>query len=187
LESLAPDAFMSKWMFDRVPHVFGGDIGQYNAWRQALARNLDVAYCELLVIGSAATGRSLSPHKNLSLFSANSDIDVAIVSARYFEEGWRWMRELGATRYQLPSPAQHWVKEHERRLVYWGMIASDQLLPHLPFGPRWLVPMSAAANNDRIENRDINIRIYRDFAALEGSLLYSIKRVRQRLASPYSD
>lgn len=133
LRELKPAEFITRWFDETPPYLFGASRGSYLLRRSRLAADLGVSWFDVVLVGSAAVGHSLSPYKNFKPFSDDSDIDVATMSPYYFDLAWRWMRRLGAERYGLPPAAQQWVKEHEKRLVYWGAIATDQLLQYLCF------------------------------------------------------
>jgi hypothetical protein len=112
------------------PALFGSDQPRHIAWKGDLADQIGVWTFDIALVGSAAVGVSLSPAKNFSLFHPESDVDVAVVSSHYFDVAWRWLRRLGAERYQMPRTAQDWIKEHENRLVYCGSVATEQLLAY---------------------------------------------------------
>jgi hypothetical protein len=187
LLSLKPPEFVGRWFVEKTPHLFAGDQAAHVAWRRTLADTLGVSLFDLVIVGSAALGKSLNPAHPFALFSDDSDIDVAVVSDHYFDLAWRWMRRLGADRYRLPQTAQNWVKEHESRLVYWGSIATDQLLPHLPFGPDWVPKLAELAAQPPVNGREINVRLYRDHASLEAYLTRSVRKLRAILDSTEDD
>jgi hypothetical protein len=98
LRNLSAEDFTSRQLLDRVPWLFS-DRPQYIGWKAALAADLEVDPYMLVVVGSAAVGFSLSPWKRFSEFGPNSDIDVAVVSTRHFDDAWRWLRDLGPTKF----------------------------------------------------------------------------------------
>lgn len=175
---LKPQDFLIRWFLKKPPYIFGEDNSAHNVWKKIIAEELGVSLFDLMIVGSAAVGRSLNPAKNLAAFTQDSDIDIAVVSAHYFDLSWRWMRRLGSDRYRLPKPAQDWIKEHEARLVYWGAIATDQLLQYMPFGPTWVQKIAAYSNRAPADGREINLRLYRDHESLEAYLTRSIRKTR---------
>ena len=184
LRELQAAVFITRWFDEATPHVFGASRAGYLQWKSRIATELGVSWLDVVLVGSAAVGYSLSPYKKFKPFSADSDIDVAIMSPHYFDLAWRWMRRLGAERYRLPQSAQEWVKEHEKRLVYWGAIATDQLLQYMPFGPDWVQKLAKLAQESPADGRTINVRLYRDHSSLESYLLDSVRKLRSTLASP---
>jgi hypothetical protein len=184
LRDLKATVFITRWFDEATPHLFGASRAAYLEWKSRLAADLGVSWFDVVLVGSAAVGCSLSPYKKFRPFSMDSDIDVAIMSPYYFDLAWRWMRRLGAERYRLPQPAQEWIKEHERRLVYWGAIATDQLLQYLPFGPDWVKKLATLTKEAPADGRTINVRLYRDHSSLESYLLDSVRKLRSTLESP---
>jgi hypothetical protein len=68
-------------------------------------------------------------------------------------------------------------------LVYYGAIATDKLLPYMPFGPAWVQATASLAAAVPISGREVNIRLYRDNESLAGYQTHSITKLRDRLLS----
>ena len=73
------------------------------------------------------------------------------------------------------------MKHHQDHYIYWGTIATDKLLSCMPFGREWLVALSAMSGRNPTYGRDINVRLYRDFASLRSYQLLGFKRAREQL------
>lgn len=155
-----------KWVIDRTPHVFAGDQTEYVIWKSKLAGKLGVDGRAITLIGSASVGFSLSPEKNFREFNDQSDIDIAIVSAHYFELAWHYIRNLGAEIHGLNPRQKASLTDHRSRLIYWGTFDTKYLLPKLPFGKQWFKAFEEMTAIDPTRDRDINARIYRDFESL---------------------
>lgn len=160
------DLLVSLSLLDSPPFVFGGDWKQFSEWKRDLSRDLDVDPHAVVLVGSAAVGVSLNPVKGFKEFNTTSDIDVAVVSPIHFEQAWWYLRTLGAGYFRLPPPVRTVVDTHRFNYVYWGTIATDRLLPWLPFGAQWLSAASKASARDPISDRAVNFRLYRDPSAL---------------------
>lgn len=182
LATLTPALFSSKWVIERVPHVFDGDAEKFRGWKHSLCEELKVDPACLLVVGSATVGISLSPYKNLKAFADTSDVDIAVVSTYYFDIVWRWLRNLGAERYALPPDVQHSIREHRERLVYWGIVATDKLLAYTPLGPSWVPALAKVMKEGKTAGRDVKIRLYRDFEALRAYQVNTIRELNRKLA-----
>ena len=65
-----------------IPYVFERRENDYFDFRANIAKQFDIGFHEVFIVGSAKLG--FSYHKN-SVFSLNSDIDVVIVNERLFE------------------------------------------------------------------------------------------------------
>lgn len=174
--------FLSKWMLERnTPYLFDSDHLSYLNWKAQLALRLGIDPCSILFIGTASIGISLNPNKNLKAFDAESDIDIAVISPWHFEESWRFLRSLGATRFQYSILQQASIKAHVTNYIYWGTIATDKILPILPFGKVWQLALNDMSKIPPTVGRTINLRIYKDFEALRGYHAHNLSRMREEL------
>jgi hypothetical protein len=184
LVTIDPSIFVSKWILERVPFVFEGKgLEGYISWRKLLADRIRVDPCAMVVTGSAGVGVSLNPTNNFTLFDEKekpSDIDVAIVSGFHFEIAWRHLRNMGSERYKLGKLALQSFDDHKHRLIYDGMIATDKIIQHLPFGREWTIALAEMAKIDPTEGREVNARIYRDFECLRTYHVRNTKRLREK-------
>jgi hypothetical protein len=136
------------------------------------------------MIGSAAVGVSLSPAKNLRPFDSDSDVDIAVVSQRHFDIAWRHLRSLGSAQLSMPAPVREAIKDHKKHYVYLGVIATDQILVHLPFGPEWQQHLADMAKEAPTDGRAINVRLYHDSDALRFYHVEGLLKIRnERLES----
>lgn len=159
--------FTSLHILDRVPAAFE-TREQYAKWRTTVGRGLEVDPLSLVIVGSAAVGLSLSPgEKYLRPFQPQSDIDLAVISPRHFDESWRWLRSLGPLQKLKDKSFQGQMQSwHRRSLIFDGTIAAERLLAHLSFGPAWATTLGRAGKMDPTRDRDVKARIYRDFESL---------------------
>ena len=181
LRDLSADDFASRQLLDRVPWLFS-DRSQYIAWKAALAADLEVDPYMLVVVGSAAVGFSLSPSKDFSEFRPNSDIDVAVVSMRHFDDAWRWLRDLGPITLLSRSEREMFMR-HRTSLVFDGAIATDKLLRRLSFGPKWSSGLGQARTRQPTVGHSVKVRVYRDFESLREYHVRNINVLKLRLNS----
>ena len=187
LKNLEPDEFASRYLLDRVPWLFI-DRHQYIDWKTSLAAELDVDPFMLIVVGSAGLGFSLSPLKGFSEFGARSDIDVAIVSQRHFDDAWRWLRGLRAEDpLQMDKLERDMLRRHRNTLVFDGAIATERLLPKLPFASKWKSALGHAGTREPTIGRDVKARIYRDFESLRTYHVTNIKEWKLKLLAEDSE
>lgn len=168
LVHLDPSIFVSKWILERIPHIFGADQLRYNEWRRILAGGIGVDPCAIVLTGSSSVGISLNPAKDFKEFDGYSDIDVAVISSYHFEVAWRRLRNLGTEYTRLGVVARRTVYEHRNKYIYFGTIATDKILGHLPFGREWQTGLSKMTAINPTEGRRITARLYRDFDSLRG-------------------
>lgn len=172
---------VTRRLFESVPHIFEGDEARWWQWKADLADGLDVDAHSVLLVGSASVGVSLNPDKNAKPFDETSDIDVAVISTRYFENAWHTLRSLGARLHGLPRAAQIDIKQHAPFYVFWGGIATDRILPHLEFGPQWVHALEQMKHRSPTKDRQIGVRLYRDISSLRSYQLRSVRKVRRMM------
>jgi hypothetical protein len=181
LRTLAPDVFASQYIFEATPHVFGGDFPGYVRWKTEIGGRLDIDPRAICLVGSAVVGISLNPNKGLKPFDESSDVDVAVVSNRYFELAWHHLRKLRIQKLEMPAESLSALKAHRERFIFDGTIATDSILPFLPFAITWVPALSDMAGIPPTEGREINARIDRDFESLGEYQLRSVIRARAAL------
>jgi hypothetical protein len=178
LKSKTPQAFIEHYLYDRIPNIFGGDRQSFINWRRTLSEKIEVDQACITIVGSAATGISLSPYKNFKAFDNRSDIDVAVVSPHHFSLGWRYLRMNGLRRLRVDQRTRIAWDEHVNKYIYWGTIATDKLLGVLPYGKAWLSATSALSLIDPTVGRDIKLRVYSDYDSLRAYQLQGIRTLR---------
>lgn len=177
-----PISFLvSKWIIDRIPFVFEDNLESYIEWKEDLANELGIDSKAMIFVGSSGCGFSLNPRKNYKDFDNESDIDIAMISQFYFDTAWHHLRNLGTKRYSLNPRQQIAVNEHVTRFIYWGTIATDTILEILPFGKTWIIALEKAKAKKPIDNRDIKIRLYRDFESLRAYQKMNFEKLRGEL------
>lgn len=173
LLTLAPSIFATKWYFDTIPFVFENQYDDYISWRHELADKLNIDPSDIIITGSANLGISLNPYKNFKVFNQQSDIDICIFSEYYFSVAWHDLLNLSfkGQNYKMINA----IKDHTSRLIYWGTIATEQILPVLSFGSQWGRIIPQMSKYQALEDYDIHFRIYRDRQSFRRYLLTSIE------------
>jgi hypothetical protein len=179
---LTPDGCATKWVFEAAPFIFKNfEPAVFWQWKSELAKGLDVDPKNLLITGSASVGISLNPSKSMKDFDLQSDIDVAVISTYHFDSAWRALRSLGTQRFKLTQAQQYALESHIKKYIYWGTIATDRILPILPFAGEWLGAFSEMAAVSPTIDRKINARIYRDFASLRAYMNLTFRNLRDSI------
>lgn len=167
-----PAESASLVVLDRLPFAFPSKQS-FLAWRDDLASGFGVDGKDVSLVGSAATGRSLSTRskdgKRYGLFRPKSDIDIAAVSPYHFEVAWRWFRTTNPLFLTgLDGEGKRLFERHGENYVFNGMIAADYFLSYLPFGSSWAEAMQRSQRLLPLDltGRLMKVRIYRDFASL---------------------
>ena len=179
------ERLLSQRIFECIPYVFPNSAS-YLDWKLHAARLLEVEPCSIYVVGSACTLVSFSPDKRMKLFDEGpkSDIDVAVISNYHFEIAWRALRQVGTDQYKLDEAGQKALAEHKNTHVYWGMFATEKILPALPFGVGWTAASIELAKLPPTEGRDIKFRVYRDAFSLVGYHLNGLGKLREQALTP---
>ena len=85
---------VSKWVIERIPFIFNGDLKQYIEWKEKLSIAIGVDSKAIVFTGSSSVGYSLNPEKGLKAFDDTSDVDLAIISTHYFDISWFFLRNM---------------------------------------------------------------------------------------------
>lgn len=171
----------SKWIIDRIPFVFTEDRELYIQWKEKLSEIIEVDSKAMVFTGSSTCGFSLNPNKNYKLFDHESDIDIAIISQHYFDVSWHYLRNLKSELTSFTPKQRNSIKEHVNRLIYWGTIATDQILEILPFGKKWSLGLIKMGNEPPFEGRVVNIRIYKDLESLRFYQTQGLNKLKNEL------
>lgn len=154
----------SKWIFERIPYVFGEDYSSFINTKLVISKAIGVDPCSIFFVGSSSVGFSLNPAKGLKPFDEESDIDIAIVSHYYFDVAWRTIQDVDYSKITFSIQAA--ITEHRERLIYWEIIALDKILGIMPFGKNWMRVLEELKESPLFHNRKISFRLYRNHEAL---------------------
>lgn len=176
--------FAARRLFDTVPFIFQHPP-DCTHWKVGVAELLAVDPCSVFIIGSACSCVSFNPNKNLKVFDEGklSDIDIAVISHFHFELAWRRLREIGAGKYKLDGSGQASLAEHREHHVYWGMFATEKILPVLPFAKEWIHASVEISKKPPMEGREVKFRLYRDSYSFVAYHLNGLKTLRNQLTA----
>ncbi|WP_298019952.1 hypothetical protein [uncultured Dysosmobacter sp.] len=179
LESLPTSFFITKWILEHTPYIFDTQETEYIRWREGIAQKLRIDPADILITGSASLGFSLNPNKNFKAFNEKSDVDVSIISHHYFDVAWHDL--IYTSRTIIQPKMREALDDHRKRLIYWGTIATDKILPLLSFGTEWDNIIKQSKSYPLLENRNINFRIYKDKLAVRNYLAISVDNRKNAL------
>ncbi|TIV73008.1 MAG: hypothetical protein E5V89_02370 [Mesorhizobium sp.] len=77
--------FAALWLSEGVPFAFQTVPAIFQIARENLAQHLSIPFRDVSMTGSGRIGYSMSPAKFGAVYSSNSDVDLFIVSERWFE------------------------------------------------------------------------------------------------------
>lgn len=171
-----------KYIIHGIPYVFKDRPNQYYDFREQIASHWHVGFQEVLILGSAKLGYSY--HKN-SVFSYESDIDVAIVNQSLFESFYLEIRNF---QYRIESGLEtltfHEKTEYNRFLSYMikGWMRPD-ILPVKITGElskdEWFNYFrSISYSNNLAGNYKVSAGLFKSFGYMEYYYTNSIKKLK---------
>ncbi len=176
-----PSILFSRWILNKIPIIFDGDVELFIQWKEQFSKLIKVDSQAILFTGSCCNGFSFSPFKNFRDFDENSDIDIAVISDYFFDTCWFEIRNYGNKYHDLKTYQQQSFEDHRTKFIYWGTIATDKLLPIFSFGKDWVLALEKMSTLDPTINRQINIRIYKNFESLREYYIDGFKKLQRNL------
>jgi hypothetical protein len=175
--------FVDVELLNRRPWIFGADA-EHNAWCMSVAAVLEIDKNNIHIVGSAATGYSLSPLKpgrpfrKLGSSPRASDIDLAITSKGLFEEAWNTIVSFDR-RHGLRIAKDE--REKMRTDVYWGLVGQKSLPANTDSARRILTAVSIATQVPPIRGHVVRCRIYRRREDLKAYHINSLRQLKAEL------
>ena len=173
------DKLISHQLFGRTPAIFGDDQAAWIDWKAELAAGLEVDPLSIFIVGSAALGFSPSIGKDMHLFQSSSDIDVAVISPHHFDLAWHELRSFDRSRF--PATTCETLSKHDLKYIYWGTVATDEVLMCFDFGKKWSARLDKMRDRPPTVDRDVNVRLYRDPASLRTYQIKGLLEARSEL------
>lgn len=140
------DDFIDQYILGGIPAVFENDQAKYDRFRKRVAVKFGVRPEDIVIVGSARLGFS---YRKQTVFSLESDVDVAIVSEELFDEysriicrynhdviryvvalsGVEWSRYLAFLKYFAagwlrPDKGATIMRQHPRASDWWRYFKS---------------------------------------------------------------
>lgn len=167
------------------PFVFLNREADYYKFKKRICSKYEINHTEVFIVGSAKLG--FSPLKN-TIFSLDSDIDVAIVAPGL----WETVFELGlALEYKIRASQvsfhrDQWEKYHSYlRYGAIGWVRPD-LIPHKGpmrnFKQEWFDFFTSLSNdNSEVGNYKVSAGLFKSQSHLEKYSIDSLKKTKQQL------
>lgn len=185
LDAYSEAEFVDNQLLLRRPWIFETD-DIYDTWRRSVAATLGIVSENVRIVGSAATGFSLSPLKpgrpfrrTSSLDRAPSDIDVAVIDPSLFDLSWNTIvlfdrrRSLGGT-----DEGRNRIRVN----VYWGLVGQRDLPWNTEPARVLLQAMVTAQRSAPIRGHQVRGRIYRRIEDLRAYHISSLRQLRAQLS-----
>ena len=178
----AMDELVNTALFEGIPPAFENRIESFERLKDTVALGLDVDRESVTVVGSARTGFSLDPERFPTVFRAESDIDVLIVSERLFDESWL---DILTQRYVTPSRLRRMKKyldEHRNGgYIYRGWIWPDRITSALAIGSAWFDLFRRLPSETGVLEHAFHGRLYRTWDHARHYHSSSLRRLRDML------
>lgn len=119
------DRALNKFLLFGIPYLFRDDVDKFFELKEDIARYFGVCQTQIYMVGSAKFGFSISPLKRYKYFGDDSDIDIAVIDEKTFNDFWR---KLYNYNINLISRTEAEQKEYEIFLDYFfrGWIRPDK-------------------------------------------------------------
>lgn len=143
--------------------------------RSEVAKNFRLHPNEVLVVGSAKLGFSLSPRHLYREFCDDSDIDVAIVSSTLFDKYWNHV-------FSFKKKNPYWNENKFVNYLFKGWIRPDRLPPSESFSLRkdWWDFFQRMTSSGRYGNYNIRGALYQSFFFLENYQKISVQKCKKK-------
>jgi hypothetical protein len=182
--------FCRKHVLHGTPHVFENRENDFYEFRSRIAQRFEISFHEVIITGSAHLG--FSPHKN-TLFSLDSDIDVALVSEKLFEEfieiARSYQMQLRGARRSITVKEQQMYHEFLEYTVL-GWIRPDKLPTSFQVNSTkdgWFdFFKSISYDRSEVGNYKVAGGVFRSYRHLELYTISGIQGVRETLTLPNS-
>jgi len=160
LRSDGVDACVERVFGDDPPFAFDKAPSQFDDMKSRIWDGLGVRGDDVTLVGSGRFGFSLDPTRWGAPFSADSDLDIVIVSDSLYHRAWA---DLGRNwnRAQLIGPqAVKSVQWHRRDLVFFGRMVPDELLGIVSVGPRWFDVFAGMGAVPLLARREVRAQLW---------------------------
>lgn len=119
------DRALNKFLLFGIPFLFRNDVDKFFELKEDIAEYFGVCQTQIYMVGSAKFGFSISPSKRYKYFADDSDIDIAVIDEKTFNDFWR---RLYSYNINLKSRTEQEQKEYESFLEYFfrGWIRPDK-------------------------------------------------------------
>ncbi|WP_295792051.1 hypothetical protein [Mucilaginibacter sp.] len=147
---------------------------EYEALKLNISTHFKIAKDQVMIIGSAKLGFSLSPKKLFRRFNDSSDIDVVIVSSELFDSVWKNV-------YNLVQQKVLWETfDSFKDYLFIGWIRPDLLPPSNQFelANDWWEYFRELTSSGLFGSYKISGALYKDWEFLEGYHLNNIEKLK---------
>lgn len=175
-----------NWYFREILNIPNEKILEtIDLFKLIVSKSMNISFNNIVMVGSAKLGYSLSPNKALKKFEVEddgkSDIDIAVISPQLFDIYWKFFREsYDVTKTNLYG--------YISRQIYRGYISERNLLEIDKCRIDWLDKSKEVRKKLKSEmyfKHEINFRIYRDWNDMMEYHIQSIEELKRKERNSY--
>jgi len=186
------DEVLQEYVLSGEPYAFRGQASALTNLRTHLSKALAVDHTNIVIVGSAQIGFSLSPDNFPRRFSDLSDIDVAVVDERLFDVVWHTLLQWHYPRRRtLPRGDWAWSTARRKEL-YWGWFVPNQirfsglsfpaaLKPLRDCSTLWFNTFQSLTSYPEFSKRQVNGRLYRTWEHVRMYHAEGLRQIREIL------
>lgn len=185
--NLDPNIVVQKYLLDGSCYFFDlMENSEEFLFKKGIADSLNVHIRDIAVVGSGKLGFSIKPYKNVlefypfKKFDENkiSDIDIAIVSSRLFDNQLMKMYKY-TSQYTNHG---NWNEKTDRKSFAYYMLKGWLKPDYIPKGYKISIEIQKVISDFKMKyGRDINIGIYKSWYFFEAYHINNIKNINLNL------
>lgn len=168
-----PFLLAEKWIQTAKPHAFV-DMDTYGSFTQIIKS--DWPESELIQVAGSGNWRySLNPKNPFREFNSKSDIDVIVISSKYFNDTWQELRQLHRRRwYQWGASTRSQVMRTGQN-IYCGFM-TPKYIPDTSNRKRFdFLKKCNTYSTSLVDYREVNLMF---FKSIEDTIDYYIRSIR---------
>ncbi|WP_155299120.1 hypothetical protein [Deinococcus kurensis] len=124
------DRFLDEHILCRQSHIFSLNPAGENLFFQHISQSLNVDPANIIIVGSAKTGISMSPSKFGRQFLPESDIDVIVISPSIYDDFWLTIAEFAYPHKSVIDSHLRTITKDVMRQFFWGSLHVPSLTPY---------------------------------------------------------
>lgn len=176
-ESISDLEIVQQYIIDGPAFVFEGNAEMYYKLRRVIALKFGLNPHDVIMVGSAKLGFSISPSKRWKPFSDEADIDMAIISPDIFDRFWK---ELYDFNIKLTDRTEEEEAQYKKFLDYFfkGWLRPDVFPFSYAGRDEWLGFFKSISYGEFGERHKISGAVFHDWEFCEAYHIGNIREIR---------
>lgn len=183
LGSKTPEDIYNKYLIGGDVWYFRNKFGaswyeQYDAFKLFISDKLEVHYNDIALAGSGKLGFSINPEKNFKNFDDKSDLDIIIISRKYFYMFWDAYIEDSYAEIKTDKFGKVCFSIFRRYMNLEGFTPNNQTYAD------WLKKTDSFVKDLQLEfeiSHDVHYRIFESWDSAKLYYMNSIKRAKEKI------